>query len=302
MDKSNDKQSNKHQIFADRAKAPLLSIIIANYNYGRFLGEAIESVINQGLGEQVELIICDAASTDNSVDIIRKYEKYITWWCSERDGGQSAAFNKGFRRASGRYLTWLNADDVLLPGALKKFAAAVAQHPDCEWFVGGVFWLNQDMRIIKCGRGRPFSNIRYSCGLVSAWGPSSFFTRRLLDYIVGVDERFKYMMDSDLWLRFAAHASARYVPFADYIWGLRLHPQAKMSAHDFEESGEANPDHPKWAQIKQEQAWMDAYFHRKKYTLLRRLLSASWKQVLAARIDTWRYKGKHYLEVFDCVK
>ena len=110
---------------------PLVSIVIANYNYGRFLGEAIQSVIAQDMGDKVELIICDAASTDNSVDIIRQYandlpantsysewtsqansqltihdSQLITWWCSEKDGGQSAAFNKGFSHARGRFLTW----------------------------------------------------------------------------------------------------------------------------------------------------------------------------------------------------
>ena len=87
---------------------PLLSIVIANYNYGRFLEEAIQSVLMQDAGDLAELIICDAESTDNSVEVIKKYEKHITWWCSEKDGGQSAAFNKGFSHARGKFLTWLN--------------------------------------------------------------------------------------------------------------------------------------------------------------------------------------------------
>ena len=65
-------------------------IVIANYNYGRFLPDAIESVVSQRMGGSVELIICDAGSTDCSIDVIKKYEKNIKWWCSEKDGGQSA--------------------------------------------------------------------------------------------------------------------------------------------------------------------------------------------------------------------
>ena len=187
---------------------PLLSIVIANYNYGRFLEAALQSVIAQDMGDKVELIICDAASTDNSVEIITKYvnglppntfyydwintpssdfsthnssnSPLITWWCSEKDGGQSAAFNKGFVHARGKFLTWLNADDVLLPGTLKKLETAVKKHPDCEWFVGGVLWLDKAMKVIKCGRGRKFSEIRYREGWVNTWGPSSFFTKRML--------------------------------------------------------------------------------------------------------------------------
>ena len=163
---------------------PLVSIVIANYNYGRFLEEAIQSVIAQNMGDKVELIICDAASTDNSVEIIKKYANglpknisytdwinssnqnsqtppLITWWCSEKDGGQSAAFNKGFSHARGRFLTWLNADDVMLPGTIEKLKVAAERQPECEWFVGGVLWLDPGMRVINCGRGRRFSEIRY---------------------------------------------------------------------------------------------------------------------------------------------
>ena len=215
---------------------PLLSIVIANYNYGRFLDEAIQSVIAQDMGDKVELIIVDGGSTDNSVEIIQKYANglppnisytdwinssnhnsqtppLITWWCSEPDGGQSAAFNKGFSHSHGRFLTWLNADDVMLTGTIKKLKLAIDKHPECEWFVGGVLWLDPGMKIIRCGRGRPFSEIRYRSGNVSVWGPCSFFTKTLLDSVGGVDERFFYTMDTDLWLKFACKAGARYLPF-----------------------------------------------------------------------------------------
>ena len=109
---------------------PLLSIVIANYNYGRFLEEAIQSVITQEGFDQCELIVVDGGSTDNSVEVIKKYSDKISWWCSEPDGGQSSAFNKGFRRASGRFLTWLNADDIFLPGALSAIMYEIRQHPE----------------------------------------------------------------------------------------------------------------------------------------------------------------------------
>ena len=107
---------------------PFVSVVIANYNYGRFLDEAIQSVLNQACND-VELIICDAASTDNSVEVIKKYADRIAWWCSEKDKGQSDAFNKGFSHAKGRFLTWLNADDVMLPGTIEKLKATTAR--DC---------------------------------------------------------------------------------------------------------------------------------------------------------------------------
>jgi len=284
----------------------LLSIVIANYNYGRFLEEAIQSVISQDMGDRVELIVCDAASTDNSVEIIRKYEKYISWWCSEPDGGQSAAFNKGFSHAKGRFLTWLNADDVLLPGTLKKLELAIKKYPECEWFVGGVLWLDKAMKVIKCGRGRKFSEIRYREGWVNTWGPSSFFTKRMLDAVDGVNERYHYTMDTELWLRFASKLGVRYRPFANYAWGLRLHEDAKMSGHNFSananDAGGSELDKlrtsPHFAQMKQEELWMWEWFDRKPHTKISRFMSASYLQVALAWLDTWRYRGKHYSEMF----
>ena len=116
--------------------APLISIVIANYNYGHYLEDAIRSVIDQDVDDVVELIICDGGSTDNSVDIIKKYDDKIAWWCSEKDEGQSDAFNKGFVQAKGKYLTWLNADDVMFKGCLKKVLRILNEHPEEEWFTG----------------------------------------------------------------------------------------------------------------------------------------------------------------------
>jgi len=313
---------------------PFLSIIIANYNYGRFLEEAIQSVIAQDMGDQVELIICDAASTDNSIDVIKQYANglppntsyfdwikhnpslttnnqqlttKITWWCREKDGGQSAAFNKGFSHARGRFLTWLNADDVMLPGTLRTLKLAIEQHPMCEWFVGGCFWLDPQMKILNCGRGRPFSEIRFREGNVGVWGPSSFFTKRLLDAVGGVDERFHFSMDTDLWLRFAAKANARYLPFCKYAWGLRMHPDAKMSGHNFTANGELDMRHTEAekkaaskyrAQREKETQLRLEYFSPRTPTFVSHILSTSWFQVAMAKFDLLQYKGRHYLEYF----
>lgn len=283
---------------------PLLSIVIANYNYGRFLEEAILSVLDQTC-QDYELIVCDAASTDNSLEVIKRYQKRISWWCSEPDGGQSAAFNKGFAHATGRFMTWLNADDVMLPGTIQKLSHAVKSHPDCEWFVGGVLWLDPEMRVINCGRGRRFSEIRYHAGDVCVWGPSSFFTKRLLDSVGGVDERFHYTMDTDLWLRFAYKAGARYMPFCHYAWGLRIHPDAKMSRHNFSADGKLSlgnvslfDERQRKAEVqkKRESEWRRTYFNPQKIGKLKWLCSVAWVSVIAARIDLQIFEGKHYKE------
>lgn len=303
---------------------PMISIVIANYNYGRFLDEAIQSVLSQTC-QDFELIVCDAASSDDSVDIIRRYanglppktrredfancaQGKLAWWCSEKDRGQSDAFNKGFAQAKGRFLTWLNADDVLLPGAIERLKSAVGKHPACEWFVGGCFWLDPEMKIIRCGRGRPFSEIRYREGNVSVWGPSSVFTKRLLDAVGGFDLRFKYSMDSDIWMKFACKEHARYKVFSDYAWGLRLHPEAKMSGHNFTADGKFDVNakgkdlaafERKMQQLRNEYHWIEeSAFPYRKSTRLSRLLSASWGAAFGGRVDTRRYAGRHYMEVY----
>ena len=88
------------------------SIVIANYISGKYLEAALLSVIRQNY-PAVEIIVMDAGSTDNSVDIIRKYDQHIAYWVSEKDKGQSDAFNKGFAKAKNEWLLWLNADDFL---------------------------------------------------------------------------------------------------------------------------------------------------------------------------------------------
>jgi glycosyltransferase involved in cell wall biosynthesis len=290
---------------------PLLSIVIANYNYGHFLADAIESVIAQRMGDSVELIICDACSTDCSVDVIKQYEKNVKWWCSEKDGGQSAAFNKGFSHAAGRFLTWLNADDVLLPGTLEKLRLASERWPECEWFAAGCFWLDPKMKIFKCGRVRRMSHYRAISGSVNVCGPSSFFSRELYERVGKIDERFMYTMDVDLWLRFALQAHVAFKPFTTYGWGLRLHPGAKMSGHKFTaDGGILEGDASREAFLKNEskikqielernlmmEKFPDVHWHLSRFMTL---LTADYIPAALSRYDTWRYRGRSLKDIFE---
>ena len=137
--------------------------------------------------------------------------------------------------------------------------------------------------------------------------PSSFFSRDLYDQVGGIDERFKYAMDSDLWLRFAHKAQISYLPFVDYAWGLRLHPEAKTSGHLFLQDGSmaANSSGSererlgaKYDQMLKEAAYMHEYFTPKRSSIVRRVLSVSWRQVFGAIMDTIRFRGKHYMEYY----
>jgi len=235
---------------------PLLSIVIANYNYGRFLEDAIKSVIAQEVGDKVELIICDAASTDNSVEIIKKYadglppntpyeewlvqtnpelstlnSQLITWWCSEKDGGQSAAFNKGFSHARGEWLTWLNADDFYLPGVLNHFIDVVIKHPGAEWITGNkVHFDSASGKIISVNWGPhcqpPF--MRKNHAISAVFGPSSFFKKSLYERMGPIDEKLHYAMDSAYWAR-CTMAGVRQKRLNVLCWAFRNHEESKTA-------------------------------------------------------------------------
>src|SRR5882672_3579012 len=114
---------------------PTISIVTPSYNQGSYLEKTILSVLDQEY-PNIEYIVIDGGSTDNSVDIIKKYEKHLKYWVSEQDRGQSNAINKGFSHATGDLLAWLNSDDYYMPGALWTLATMAMANPEASAFVG----------------------------------------------------------------------------------------------------------------------------------------------------------------------
>ena len=220
---------------------PLLSVIIANYNYGRYLGEAITSVISQNVGNQVELIVCDGGSSDNSIDVIKKFETHISWWVSEKDKGQSDAFNKGFAHSKGLFLTWLNADDILLPGVIQTFSKAVQRHPECEWYTGNFLQFRQDTKeIILAPWGphvMPAFLQTFNSPLV-VFGPTTFWSRKAYDKVGPIDVDLHYSMDTDYWLRMKK-AGYRQRRLNCCCWAFRMHDVSKTAQYEGREIDKA---------------------------------------------------------------
>jgi len=208
---------------------PFFSIVIVNYNHGKYIETAIASVVEQSC-QDFELIVVDGASTDNSVEIVKKYENRIAWWCSEKDHGQSHAFNKGFAQARGRFFSWLNADDMLMPRTLERARAKLQKNPEIRWMTGNFFRFLNDGTVYQCKWG-PHYLPGFLQGIrapVVVFGPTSFFDSDLFREVGGMDEMLHYQMDTDLWIRFMAKGE-RQIRLNHYCWGFRMHEESKTS-------------------------------------------------------------------------
>ena len=246
-----------------------LSIVIPSFNQGQYLEETLNSIISQK-SDEVEIIVMDGGSTDNSVDVLKEYSEYIDYWQSKKDKGQSDAINSGFRKATGEYVTWLNSDDVLLPGALNVILGYLYVYPNINWFLGNVLWLNKHGNVIKVGKVEKecwFWNKHY---LFSNGGPTAIMKRDYLLSIGALREDFHYMMDTELWYRYISLGN-KFIRINKYCWGLRLHEQAKMSGHNFADSPLADKSHPSWIQKAKESTFMHTTYKSPK------ILSYIWR-------------------------
>ena len=130
-------------------------MITPSFNQGEFIEETIRSVLLQGYPD-LEYLVLDGGSTDNSVEIIKKYSTWLTYWVSEPDSGQSDAINRGLKRASGDFCTWINSDDMLCKNALIDHASQVGFDTDTV-YVGISLYIDHAGKILSSHRGRVHS-------------------------------------------------------------------------------------------------------------------------------------------------
>jgi len=217
---------------------PKISIVTPSFNQGQFLEETIRSVLLQGY-PNLEYIIIDGGSTDSSVEIIKKYESWLVYWVSEKDGGQSEAINKGFERTTGDILAWINSDDIYLPKTFYRVSNVALNSSRPAWIVGTTFFFENDINQSKTFQPQypmellgvsPFW-LNFVCTKLSGISlpqPSSFWSRKILETVGPLNEQLHYAMDHELYGRIASFGF-RPICINEPLAGFRLHKEQKSA-------------------------------------------------------------------------
>jgi glycosyltransferase involved in cell wall biosynthesis len=204
---------------------PKISIVTPSYNQGQFIEETICSVLDQHY-PNLEYIIIDGGSTDNTVEIIKKYEKYLKYWVSEKDRGQSHAINKGLKYCTGDIFNWLNSDDLLTIDSLAYISEMFRKHPQIEVLSGRELHFGLKEEEFKYGT---IVHDDLETNLIHGviYQPSTFWRLPIIKNI-GVNEKFQYLMDTDLWIRYVAQEGTGKVAKTDTLLAkFRKHNSSK---------------------------------------------------------------------------
>lgn len=205
---------------------PRVSVVTPSYNQGHYLEETIRSILLQGYPD-LEYFVIDGNSTDDSVSVICRYERWLAGWVSEKDAGQADAINKGFARTTGEMLNWVNSDDLLLPGAVGKAARFFAGHPR-ESVVSGFRRVRQEGRHVDGWWVHPPLTrhaLERTCVVAQE---TVFFRRQVYDAIGPLDAAFRYALDYDYWQKMLA-AGYTFALLPEALGVFRRHAYSKGS-------------------------------------------------------------------------
>lgn len=205
-----------------------ISIVTPSYNQGNYLEKTLQSVLQQS-HRDLEYIVMDGGSSDESVSILQQYSSKLSFWRSLKDGGQADAINEGFKISRGEVLGWVNSDDLLLPGTLSAVSAYFDKYPGVDCVIGGSLVINEGGQLLR-GRRIPLPVINPSrrvtykslvflgCGFHQ---PASFWRRSAFEAVGGLNTQYRFSFDYDMYLKFAR--KKRLGSINRYLAAFRVH-------------------------------------------------------------------------------
>ncbi len=193
------------------SQLPKVSIIMPSFNQGQFLETSIHSVLEQDY-PNIEYILVDGGSKDNSVEIIKKYQDHLAWWVSEKDKGHADALNKGFSHATGEILAWLNSDDIYFPNAVSEAVSILTSHPEVGMVYGDADLIDDSGETVGKFASKQTSYRQMLRGSVHIPQATTFIRAEVWRQVGPLDLSLFFSFDYDLWVKIAKVSKVLYVP------------------------------------------------------------------------------------------
>jgi glycosyltransferase involved in cell wall biosynthesis len=206
---------------------PKITIVTPAYNQAQFLEETMRSVLMQGY-PNLEYTVINDGSTDNTVDVIRRYERWLTHWTTQQNGGQASAINHGMALATGDILGWLNSDDLLLPRALERAALARMRKPETKVTCGFRQVIDVESRVVEDWVSPLPKNdaLMRSCFVAQE---TVFWNREVSEHVGPLENHWRVVLDYEYWHRIMAHGY-HFILLPYFMGAFRLYPQCKTMA------------------------------------------------------------------------
>jgi glycosyltransferase involved in cell wall biosynthesis len=288
----------------DDGELPTIGLVTPTYNSERYLEETIRSVLLQSY-PKLEYYIVDGGSNDKTLDVIRKYEPWLTGWISEPDKGQADAINKGWQHCEGAWLGWMNGDDSYLPSALWVLARGIEECCDCEIVAGGAIWIDGSGSIIH---RQTLSEFEYSDFLLSLGNHlpsgSTLIRRSVVQAVGGLDVSMNMICDTDYWMRAGLNAKVHTIP--QEISTFRLHTGSKTLKLEATKADEliraydklfTREDLPAAVRRLRRRAYSFCYLEAARYAVRSGDKRLAWSYLWASVCAGWKHIGPGHLFV-----